>query len=234
VSALLDPAVLLIAFLGGIVPAFIWLFFWLLEDRCQPEPKRYIFYTFVCAMIAVLVAYPLERGALHFVSGNLFVFLTWATIEELLKFGAAYFAALRFAAYDEPLDAVIYMATAALGFAAMENALFLWAPIAEGDVLRAFVTENLRFMGSTLLHTLASVTIGLSLAFAFTRPPSVRKFAAVCGVILAICLHTLFNFFILQGGKSPATFWVFICIWFGIIAVLLFTERIKQPAKDYC
>lgn len=233
-DTLLSPPVLLAAFLGGVVPAFVWLFFWLLEDRCHPEPKRFIFYAFLCGMVAVIIAYPLERFFAQFTTNQLLIFIMWAAVEEILKFGAAYLAALRFAVYDEPLDAVIYMATAALGFSALENAAFLWAPVAGGDALRAFVTEDLRFMGATLLHVLASVTIGLCLAFAYFSPAKTRKMAAGAGLILAISLHTLFNFFILQGGKSPSTFWVFICIWFGTVAALLLTERIKQPSKDYC
>ena len=229
----MSPALLLIAFLGGVCPAFICLFFWLLEDRCQPEPKRFIFFAFLGGMIGVIVALPLERYVAGFISSGFTLFLCWATIEELLKFGAAYFIALRFAVYDEPLDAVIYMVTAALGFSALENALFLWTPLQQGDLMRALVTEDLRFMGATLLHTLASVTIGISLALSFYKPASVRKMYAFVGVILAITLHTLFNFFILEQGSS-ATFWIFLCIWVGVVAALLMTERIKRPAQDYC
>lgn len=229
----MSPGVLLLAFLGGVVPSFVWLFFWLLEDRCQPEPKRYIFFAFVAGMCGTIIALPLERYVAGYFSSGFALFLSWATIEELLKFGAAYFVALRFAVYDEPLDAVIYMVTAALGFSALENALFLWTPLQQGDLLRGLVTEDLRFMGATLLHTLASATIGISLALSFYKPASVRKMFAFVGVILAITLHTLFNFFILQEG-STATFWIFLCIWVGIVAMLLMTERIKQPAKDYC
>jgi RsiW-degrading membrane proteinase PrsW (M82 family) len=229
----MSPGVLLLAFLGGVIPAFIWLFFWLLEDRCQPEPKRYIFFAFLAGMLSVLIALPTEKYAAGFLSSNFAIFIGWAIIEELLKFGAAYFAALRFAAYDEPLDAVIYLVTAALGFSALENALFLWAPLMHGELFRALVTENLRFMGATLLHTLASATVGLALALSFYKPAAERKVYAVCGVILAITLHTVFNFFILQQGAG-ATFWIFLCVWFGIIASLLLTERIKQPAQDYC
>lgn len=229
----MSPAVLLVAFLGGVIPAFVWLFFWLLEDRCQPEPKRYIFFTFLAGMFGVAIALPLEQYAAGFFSGSFLIFLSWAVIEELLKFAAAYFVAFRRAVFDEPLDAVIYMVTAALGFSALENALFLWTPLHQGDIVRAIVTENLRFMGATLLHTLASATVGIFLALSFNLSAGARKQAAVFGVILAIALHTLFNFFILQQGAG-ATFWIFLCIWVGVIAVLLFTERIKQPARDYC
>ncbi len=225
------PLDLLIAFLGGVCPALLWLFFWLMEDRCDPEPKRYIFYSFLAGMAAVGPALFLEWFAKEYYTGFALI-LAWAVVEEVLKFGAAYFIALRLYVYDEPLDAVIYMVTAALGFSAMENVLFLWTPVANGDLLRSVVTEDLRFMGATLLHTLASATIGLSLAISFKKPASVRKMYAIGGLVLAVALHTLFNFFILQKGSSD-TLWIFVCIWFGVIAALLITERIKVP-KDYC
>ncbi len=223
---------LFIAFLGGMIPAFVWLFFWLLEDRCEPEPKRYIFLCFLAGMLGVVVVLPLEQLADNYVTGTMLL-LVWGALEELVKFGAAYAVALRTAFFDEPLDAVIYLVTAALGFSALENTLFILGPLHEGDALRSILTADLRFMGATLLHSLASATIGIALALSFYKPASVRRMVAFLGVVLAIALHTLFNFFILNKG-SDATFWIFLCIWVGIVALLLLVERVKQPARDYC
>ena len=223
-----------LALLGGILPALLWLTFWLLEDRCQPEPKRYILLCFILGAVSVPLVLPLEKAALgYFAEGSAALLLVWAACEELFKFGAAYFGGLRFAAFDEPLDAVIYMVTAALGFSSLENALFLWTPLMDNDVVRTVVTGDLRFIGASLLHILSSATIGLAIALSFGKPAPVRRRAALLGVILAVSLHTLFNFFILgQGGD--ATFWMFLIIWLGIIAALLLVERIKIPQKDYC
>lgn len=228
---MLSP-VLFVAFLGGVLPAFLWLFFWLMEDRCEPEPKRYIFFCFIAGGLVVLPVYFIERFAMGYAEGALLLFL-WALTEEIFKFLAAYIVALRAHVFDEPLDAVVYMVTAALGFSAVENILFLMGPLQNGDVVRAIVTGDLRFIGATLLHTLSSATIGLALAFAFFRSLAVRRIAVLGGVMLATALHTLFNFFILEAGGS-ATFWVFLFIWLGIIAALLFVERIKLPSRDYC
>lgn len=226
-----SPA-LFVGILGGVLPALVWLAFWLLEDRCQPEPKRFIFLCFVGGMLMVWPALYLERALVPYASGTTLI-LGWAAIEEILKFAAAALLALRYASYDEPLDAVIYLVTAALGFSAMENVLFLLTPIAQGDVLRSIVTGDLRFIGASLLHTLSSATIGISLALSFYAPAVARRTAALGGVILAIFLHTLFNFFILKGGGS-STFWIFLIIWCGIVGILLTTEHLKQPSKDYC
>ncbi|HYF13108.1 MAG TPA: PrsW family glutamic-type intramembrane protease [Candidatus Paceibacterota bacterium] len=227
---MVSPA-LFVAFLGGLIPALLWLTFWLFEDRLHPEPKRYIFFCFLAGMVTVALVLPLERTALQYLSGTTLLF-AWALLEEVFKFGAAYFVALRTRVFDEPLDAIIYMVTVALGFSAAENALFLLGPINKGDILQTIVTGDLRFIGATLLHTLASATIGLALAFSFFKKAHVRRLAALSGVILAVTLHTLFNFFILGAG-SRATFWVFLIIWLGIIAVLLGAERVKRPAGNY-
>ena len=224
--------VLLVALLGGLLPALLWLAFWLLEDRCEPEPKRYIFFCFVLGMFTIPLVLWGERLVAGYLTGPLLL-LAWATIEEFLKFGAAYFAALRWGVFDEPLDAIIYMVTAALGFAALENTLFILTPLESGNVLQTILTGNLRFIGATLLHTLSSATVGLALAFAFYHPARIRRLAAVGGLILATLLHTLFNLSILGKGGS-SIFWIFLLIWLGIVGALLLVERVKQPSRDYC
>jgi protease PrsW len=227
----LSPA-LFIAFLGGVLPSLLWLAFWLFEDRCEPEPKRYLFYTFLAGAVAVAPVLYAENLALTYLSGTMLL-LAWAFTEEIFKFGAAYVTSLRSYVFDEPLDAVIYMVTAALGFSAVENSLFLFGALQNDSFWQATVTGDLRFIGATLLHTLASGAIGVALALSFYKGVATRRLFALCGVILATALHTLFNFFILGKG-GDATFWIFLCIWLGIIAMLLLMERVKEPVRDYC
>lgn len=222
----------LVAFLGGLLPGCIWLFFWLLEDRCEPEPKRYIILAFMGGMLAVLVALPIEQYFQGALSGFL-VYAAWAATEEIVKFGMAYFLVLRSGVFDEPLDAVIYMVTIALGFSVVENALFLASSIRDNNLYQALAIGDLRFVGATLLHTLTSATIGVCIALAFNKRASVRRLAALGGVILATLLHTLFNFFILK-ESSYSMFVVFAFVWIGIVALLLVVERIKIPERDYC
>lgn len=227
-----DPFVLSLAFLGGVLPALLWLIFWQLEDRCDPEPKWRIVLCFIAGMITVPLVLPLQYWAQAHFTGNLML-LIWATGEELLKFAAAWLIALRGKVVDEPIDAIVYMVTAALGFAALENTLFLVGPLTGGDTLTGLITGNVRFVGATLLHTLASATIGISLAISFYKSKSARRWYLFSGVILAILLHALFNVLILKEGGTM-TFPVFLLVWVGVIAVLLFFERLKRPSRDYC
>src|SRR6185436_12571939 len=110
---------LIYAILGGIVPALVWLLFWLREDRRNPEPDGLIIKTFLLGMLAVVLVIPLQKGV-----ENLFptlialqIFL-WAFLEEVLKFGAGYFGGIHSVEDNEPIDPIIYMVTAAIGFVA--------------------------------------------------------------------------------------------------------------------
>ena len=165
--------------------------------------------------------------ATSFAVGGLLIFL-WAAIEELLKYFAASLIILKKKAVDEPLDPIIYMITIALGFAAVENTLFLMNP--DLDLYNGIITGNLRFLGATLLHILASATIGVAMALSFYKSESIKKLYVRIGVLLSIVLHTLFNFFIIESnGEKILT--VFAAVWIGVIVLLLFFEKVKRITR---
>ncbi len=224
--------VILFSFLAGILPAIIWLLFLLREDARCPEPKQLIALTFFAGMIAVVLALPLEHFACSYWNActgatlNNRVLLSWALIEETLKYAVVALMILWRRAVDESIDYVIYMITAALGFAALENALFLIGPFSAGHFADGFLTDNLRFVGSTLLHVVASSAIGFTLAFSATRSAAVRIGAAAGGLILAAALHTLFNFLIISQDGST-TLAAFFTVWTGVLVFFVLFEVLK-------
>jgi len=218
---------LFFALLGGILPALIWLSFWLREDAMHPEPRKRLMLAFLAGMLVVPAAIPLEKSVYGLGLSSLMLIVAWASIEEILKLLASYFAALRTKDDDEPLDHVIYLITAALGFAALENTLFLLAPLSDGDFLTGIVTGNLRFIGATLLHVAASASIGVWLAFAYYQGVGSKIYHLICGLATAIVLHTLFNFFIISNNGSY-TLKVFLAIWVIIIGLMVIIEKIKK------
>lgn len=207
------------AFLGGLLPSLIWLYFLLKEDASHPEPKALIALTFVAGMLAVPLALPLEHYAKEHLDGSLSVITSWALIEELLKYAMAAALILWRRAVDEAPDYVIYMITVALGFASAENMLFLITPLSDGNFATGLFTGNVRFLGSTLLHVIASAAIGFALAFSTKYGPRGRVGAAALGLILAIALHTAFNMLIINQGASTALA-AFFLVW--VVAVIFF------------
>jgi RsiW-degrading membrane proteinase PrsW (M82 family) len=224
---------ILYALLGGILPALLWLFFWLREDSKRPEPKGRLAETFLAGMVAVLLVLPFQKiVATAYPVLGFMPFLLWAILEELFKYGAAYFTALRTRDDDEPLDPVIYMITAALGFVALENALFIWNPLLEQNVPAALSTGGLRFLGASLLHVVASGAVGIALGLSFYFKSKMKKFAyALAGIFVSIVFHTAFNLFILRSA-GISTIQTFVFVWIGAGALLLAFERIKRIAPS--
>jgi RsiW-degrading membrane proteinase PrsW (M82 family) len=222
---MINPETILYAVLGGVVPIFLWLWFWLKEDRLHPEPKRLILLAFIMGMFTIPFIIPIQKYTATIFSGGLLVII-WATTEEIFKYAFAYFSVLRNKEMNEPIDAVIYMITIALGFAALENALFLIEPFSSGRFVEGVVTGNFRFFGATLLHVLSSATIGVFIAFSFYKSRTKKQVYTFVGIILAVLLHTLFNSFIIS-SNGINIFLVFALVWAGIIILLIALERIK-------
>ncbi len=217
----------LIALAAGFIPALIWLVFWLFEDRRRPEPRHMIIRTFLLGMLAVPIVLPLEKLAVDAgIPVSFQLFFIWSFIEEAVKMGLALAFVLRSPAVDEPIDLPIYMISIALGFAALENTLFLLAPITDGKLLESIVTGNLRFIGASLIHVLSSAVIGGALAFAYYRDTWDKIWFGAVGLILAVSLHAVFNLLIITTGAANILT-VFLGVWVGIIFLLLTLERVK-------
>lgn len=218
-----------IAAVSGLVPALFWLWFWLREDKLRPEPLLLIAITFIAGMAVVPLALPLQKMAIElYVGTNLVV--AWVIIEEALKYALAVLIILWNRAVDEPIDMIIYMIVIALGFAALENTLFLLSPLLAGDYLNSTLTGSFRFLGATLLHVLASGTVGVFLAFAFYKSKIAQIGFGMIGLFLAIVLHALFNFFII-GASGETILGVFLFVWIGIIVLFLLFEKVKATER---
>ncbi len=226
----ISPTAFAIAFTSGLIPALFWLWFWLREDKKRPEPLLLIAITFIAGMMVVPLALPLQKAAIDIYTGANLV-TVWVIIEETLKYALAVVIILWNRAVDEPIDMIIYMITIALGFAALENTLFLLAPLMAGDYLNSTLTGSFRFLGATLLHVLASGTVGVFLAFAFYKSKVAQILYGMMGLCLAIVLHALFNFFII-GASGETILGVFLFVWIGIIVLFLLFEKIKQTERQ--
>ena len=109
---------------------------------------------------------------------------------------------MRFAVYkdkalDEPVDVMLYMIIAALGFAAFENILILFGLGASSPISSILALTLVRLVGATFLHALASGTFGYFLARSFFDTKKKYLYVAV-GLFVATLLHGLFNFYILE------------------------------------
>lgn len=215
-----------ISLLGGLVPAFLWLWFWLKEDERKPEPWGLLVLTFLIGMVSVFVVLPIENFIDSLTSNQRLLTIIWAGVEELIKYFAVLFVAIQSRYADEPIDFAIYMMTGALGFAALENALFLIDPVTFGGTTVSLLTGNFRFLGAMLLHTVSSGLIGIALGLSFYRGFALKGLYLLIGILGAISLHSIFNFLIIESSKG--LFGVFSLLWGVTIIVLLLFEQLRR------
>lgn len=217
-----------LSFIIGLIPALVWLWFWLSEDR-HHEPAKILTLSFIGGMFAVIVVLPLQKEVYDIFGGEGSIpFALWASLEEITKFIFVYFIAIRNKSVaDEPIDDIIYLIVSALGFVTLENTLFMMDFVKSGDIINTIIHGNLRFIGASLLHTMSSATIGICMALSFYKDKKTKIFYTLSGIIIAIVLHTAFNLFIISEYISNI-FFVFGAVWFSIVVLLLLFEKVKQ------
>lgn len=231
----------------AILPGIIWLFFFLRRDNL-PEPKKQILKVFICgAIVAIPIAVieiwllnsletlHLSYKTYYIVKGLLVIGLT----EEIFKYLAVRYSILNTSHIDEPIDIPMYMIIGALGFATAENTLFFCTQ--EFLILNdPFILSFTRFIGATLLHALASGTIGLFLALAFCHI-KFRHLLVAIGFIIAIAAHAFFNFFLessiiretmTQAGYSSSLY--ALAIVYVLFLILLICLKQIKKLKSSC
>ncbi len=227
-----DPKILGLALLSGLIPALVWLWFWLKEDDENPEPIGLLTLTFIIGMISVILVIPLQEIVRNLISNEKTLIVVWAALEEIIKFGVVFIVALKTSRADEPIDFVVYMITGALGFAAFENALFLLEPIYLKQATVSLITGNLRFLGATLLHSVSSGLVGIALGLSFHKNWENKKIHILIGLLGATLLHSIFNFLIINNGDQNSIR-VFAFLWVISVIISMMFERIRRLSYWY-
>lgn len=202
----------------GIAPSVIWLSYYLKQDN-NPEPKLAIFRVFCYGFISTFVAFAIEWILIDIVSfiyppcshcaaatsqlinpdsaPSLITFSAFfigilALTEEWVKYIAMRIGIAHSRYFDEPVDAMIYLVVAALGFAATENIGYI---LQNPD--NAVSIAYLRFLSSTSLHALSSAIIGYFLTLSIIHKRSKVSYIAL-GIASGTLLHATFNFLIIS------------------------------------
>ena len=231
----------LLVFLG-FLPSLIWLNFYFRED-CHPEPKSLLTKVFLMGIIVSPLAILLQLIMVQcgeistlkkiclpigFLLPNSPEFFMWsAFVEEFIKFFAVKIMILNNPEFDEPIDAMIYMMAASLGFAAIENTLIVFQTTPDG-VAATINTLILRFIGATLLHALAGGLLGYFLAISWFFQHHRKKLIFI-GMIVATFFHFTFNIiiFTFEGQVTALLYTTSLLLGMAFLISILF-DRLKD------
>ncbi len=222
------------------LPSLIWLFYYLKSDK-NPEPKNLLLYVFLAGSLFAVTGYLFQKISflelsylsqiIHLSPLVIFIiqsFLIVAFSEELLKYLAFFFTVRGDVEVDEPIDFIIYMITAGLGFAAMENFLILFS--FKGEFLQIIEISVIRFLSGTLLHALVSGILGGFLMYSHRFN---KKSIIFLGLIFVSLLHGVYN---IIAEEIATSFFLFLFILLLVslsLTLSLFIGRAKKM-KSIC
>ncbi len=118
----------------SLLPCVLWLWYFSSRSRYKRTAFGVLGKTFLLGALATIPTLFLNLfGQSIFIelfgrtqlSHALVLFFVVGPVEELIKLLVVYLYVYRRPEFDEPLDGVVYSATAALGFAAIENVIYL-------------------------------------------------------------------------------------------------------------
>ena len=235
---------IIIYIIFGILPALTWLFYYLRKD-VHPEPKAMILKVFLWGSVITLPVFFVQLGLAYIlgkfyftppITALIYYFLVIAFSEEIFKALVIKLKVLGSPHVDEPLDIMLYMVISALGFAALENILYLFSPTGQlsfNEIInRALIIAFIRFIGATFLHTLCSAVIGYAIAMSTCFQKN-KILKIILGITLAVFLHGLYNFSIMiLTGYARLLVPVTIILTLAILVYMGF-ERLKK-LKGIC
>jgi protease PrsW len=214
-----------VVILVAVAPCIFWLWLIYKGDKYKPEPRWLIIRTFLFGMaIAIPVAvietllYPKSaQGTLSLSSAAYLSFVVAGATEEAAKLLVVRLSVYRSVHFEEPTDGLVYSAAAALGFASLENVIYL--------IGYGWQVILVRGIFSNLAHVLFSALWGYPLAMlklGFFK----RKYLTWLGLASAMIAHGLFDFLFFT-----STVYTFLVIPFFLAMAVLFILMMRHANK---
>jgi len=228
----------------GVIPSLTWLAYYLRKDS-HPESNSMVLKIYAWGAAITLPVFFIQVGSSYLlkdmgfnplIASLIYWFIVISLSEEFFKYLVIKFRVLNSPHLDEPVDIMIYMVIAALGFAAVENILYMFVPAGQFSftvlLQRTLSLSLIRFVGGTFLHTLCSAIIGYAVAISLCDQKN-RRLEAATGIIMAVVLHGLYDFSIIAlEGNLKIIVPIAILIILAIFTSLGF-EQLKK-LKSVC
>ena len=220
---------------GPLVGCYLWL------DRYEPEPKSLLALGLLWGGFVATAGALLVQGIGGLVVGvsEVASLVVVAPITEEAGKGAflVLLLWLRRAELDGILDGIVYAGMVGIGFAFVENILYLAAAydgtdgMGPGGTEAVTATFVIRCLFSPFAHPLFTTFIGIGVGIAVTsRSGAVRFLAPVGGYVLAVLAHGLWNGSTVFGLGSFVAVYLVLMVpaLIGMFALAFWARRAEQ------
>ncbi|MFI7586782.1 PrsW family intramembrane metalloprotease [Spongisporangium articulatum] len=214
-----------------VVATFLWL------DRYEAEPPALLALTFAwgaaVATFGALVVNTASNAAIKAAGGDVSTTAVFVApfVEEAMKGSAVLLILLvRRREFDGVVDGIVYAGMAGIGFAFVENVLYLGRTLSESGGTGVVFVFVLRCLVSPFAHPLFTAATGVGLGIAATtRNPLLKVFAPVAGYATAVVLHGAWNLSAASGFAGFATAYVLFQLpVFAAVATLALYARRRE------
>jgi RsiW-degrading membrane proteinase PrsW (M82 family) len=203
-----------------IIAGYIWF-----RDKYEKEPLRILILALVAGALTVIPILFLEQfldGFTEFFPGLLAAawkaFAVAAFSEELLKFIALYLLIWKSPEFNEKFDGIVYAVFVSLGFAAVENVLYVTGG--------GFSTGISRAITAVPAHAIFGVTMGFYFGMAKFFDKKRLQFKTKA-LLYPILLHGIYDFILFTGIE-----WLTV-VFLGFLVFLYFSGlRLIKKLSD--
>ena len=187
--------------LVAITPGIAILLYVYYRDKYEKEPPSLVWKVFAYGMGSAVLAgaiemtiysfhfYWLEKHVL-FLFALLYSFIAVAPVEEGVKFLVTYYTAFKNDAFNEPMDGIVYATSASLGFATLENILYVFKFGMVVGIHRAFI--------SVPAHAFFGIIMGSFMGKAKFADDVERNRLLWTSFYVPLLLHGFFDFVLLS------------------------------------
>ena len=167
------------------------------KDVYNREPKMNLLVCFILGCLAILPAIGFEKSFTSALNGTvggtaIFAYAVVAFSEEFSKFLGLRFYAYNQKSFDEPLDGIVYAVMVSMGFATIENVMYV---IKYAEVGQGYQIAFQRMFLSVPAHATFAVVMGYFVGKAkFDSKNSTALM--IMGLLSAIFFHGTFDFFL--------------------------------------
>ncbi len=228
----------------AIGPALAIIIFFYAKDKNDREPFGVLFLSFIAGCFSVLPAIILEMALPSLIPGSngasiisiaIYTFIIIAASEEFSKFIFLRYYAYKRPSFNEPYDGIMYAVMVGMGFATMENLMYVYGPDTGAN---SWGTAGVRAVTAVPAHATFAAIMGYFAGLAKFSKGN-EKSLLFRGFFFATFLHGLYDFFLFQNLTTALYVGALISLVIGIRFSLravkmhkkhpLTSVEIKQP-----
>jgi len=201
----------------AVAPVFVIILYIYLKDKYEKEPKKLLLYTFLLgAFVSIIIStilYVLSSFVLplpdNYSVWQQFIkaFFVVALIEEFSKYVIVRYYAQPKNAFNEPFDGIVYAVMVSMGFAAIENIMYVTSGGIHVALVRAFTAVP--------AHATFAILMGYFMGKAKFSNNRIKL--NLVGLFLAVFFHGVYDFFLFIDFVPGIWTGAFISLFAGII-----------------